>query len=274
MRPLADGLAIPARSTVELKPGGTHIMLTGLQAGAARRPDHRARRCGFARSGQRPVAVRVVPRPAADADARDAHVKTAAHPAVGAGCAGAGRRRPCCCSASRWRRPAQVAVQRCKLGGPFTLTGADGRTSRARGWPASPMRSSSASPIAPTSARRRWRGWSGCAASSVRAPSRSRSSSSASIPNATARRSSQIICPCSRPGHRPDRNPGADRPCQAPVRIFSQKVPDQAGGYTVDHSATVLLFDRRRNSSRPSRRKKATPRRSPTRGVSAAPAAP
>ncbi len=26
--------------------------------------------------------------------------------------------------------------------------------------------------------------------------------------------------------------------------IFSQKVPDQSGGYTVDHTATVLLFDR------------------------------
>jgi protein SCO1/2 len=26
--------------------------------------------------------------------------------------------------------------------------------------------------------------------------------------------------------------------------IFSQKVPDEAGGYTVDHTATVLLFDR------------------------------
>jgi protein SCO1/2 len=26
--------------------------------------------------------------------------------------------------------------------------------------------------------------------------------------------------------------------------IFSQKVPDQDGGYTVDHSAGVLLFDR------------------------------
>ena len=26
--------------------------------------------------------------------------------------------------------------------------------------------------------------------------------------------------------------------------IFSQKVPDKAGGYTVDHSAGVLLFDR------------------------------
>ena len=29
--------------------------------------------------------------------------------------------------------------------------------------------------------------------------------------------------------------------------IFSQKVPDAAGGYTVDHSATVLLFDRTGN---------------------------
>jgi protein SCO1/2 len=26
--------------------------------------------------------------------------------------------------------------------------------------------------------------------------------------------------------------------------IFSQKVPDQSGGYTVDHTATALLFDR------------------------------
>jgi len=26
--------------------------------------------------------------------------------------------------------------------------------------------------------------------------------------------------------------------------IFSEKVPDDAGGYTVDHTATVLLFDR------------------------------
>ena len=26
--------------------------------------------------------------------------------------------------------------------------------------------------------------------------------------------------------------------------IFSQKVPDKSGGYTVDHSASVLLFDR------------------------------
>ena len=26
--------------------------------------------------------------------------------------------------------------------------------------------------------------------------------------------------------------------------IFSQKVPDEAGGYTVDHTASVLLFDR------------------------------
>ena len=27
--------------------------------------------------------------------------------------------------------------------------------------------------------------------------------------------------------------------------IFSQKVPDEAGGYSVDHSASTLLFDRR-----------------------------
>ena len=29
--------------------------------------------------------------------------------------------------------------------------------------------------------------------------------------------------------------------------IFSQKVPDGSGGYTVDHTATVLLFDRNGN---------------------------
>jgi protein SCO1 len=27
--------------------------------------------------------------------------------------------------------------------------------------------------------------------------------------------------------------------------IFSQKVPDTSGGYSVDHTATVLLFDRK-----------------------------
>ena len=58
MRPL-DHLDIGPQSTVELKPGGAHIMLTDL----AQRP-----RAGetlqlelvFARSGTRPVAVRVV----------------------------------------------------------------------------------------------------------------------------------------------------------------------------------------------------------------------
>jgi hypothetical protein len=43
--------------------------------------------------------------------------------------------------------------------------------SRAAASTASPMRSSSASPIAPTSARRLWRGWSSCATSSAEARS-------------------------------------------------------------------------------------------------------
>ena len=60
MRALDDGLEIPARSSVELKPGGTHIMLTGLRQPlkAGQTVDLKL---GFARSGQRPIAVRVVP---------------------------------------------------------------------------------------------------------------------------------------------------------------------------------------------------------------------
>lgn len=60
MRPLDGGLEIPARSTVELEPGGTHIMLTGLQS-PLRAGQTAPLSLGFARSGRRPLAVRVVP---------------------------------------------------------------------------------------------------------------------------------------------------------------------------------------------------------------------
>jgi copper(I)-binding protein len=59
MRPLADGIAIAGNSTVELKPGGTHIMVTGLEQRA--RPGETIQlSLVFERSGERPVAARVV----------------------------------------------------------------------------------------------------------------------------------------------------------------------------------------------------------------------
>ena len=60
MRSLPDGLAIPAHSTVELKPGGTHIMVTGLQQ-PLRAGQTIELGLGFERSGRRPLTVRVVP---------------------------------------------------------------------------------------------------------------------------------------------------------------------------------------------------------------------
>jgi copper(I)-binding protein len=60
MRPLEDGLDVAPRSTVELRPGGTHIMLAGLE----QRPvvgQTIALTLGFERSGKRPVTIRVVP---------------------------------------------------------------------------------------------------------------------------------------------------------------------------------------------------------------------
>ena len=65
MRPIDDGVAVPPRSRVLLKPGGTHIMLSGLKRGL-----DPGQRIGldlqFARSGQRSIAIRVVPATAAD----------------------------------------------------------------------------------------------------------------------------------------------------------------------------------------------------------------
>ena len=60
MRALGDGLAIPARSTVELKPGGTHVMLMGLRQPltAGGKLDLELR---FAASGRRAAQMRIVP---------------------------------------------------------------------------------------------------------------------------------------------------------------------------------------------------------------------
>ena len=70
MRPVEDGLEIAPRSTVELKPGGTHIMLTGLTA----RPtagQSIVLTLGFEKSGRRTAPIRVVP--AAGGNAHSGH---------------------------------------------------------------------------------------------------------------------------------------------------------------------------------------------------------
>ena len=66
MRPLEDGLEIGPRSMVELKPGGTHIMLAGIRQRASP-GDTMDLTLGFERSGKRPISIRVVP---ADGDGR------------------------------------------------------------------------------------------------------------------------------------------------------------------------------------------------------------
>lgn len=59
MRPLADGIAVPAHSTLTLAPNGTHVMLTGL--GTPLAPgDSLALTLRFERSGPVEVPVRIV----------------------------------------------------------------------------------------------------------------------------------------------------------------------------------------------------------------------
>ena len=58
MRPLASGLAVPAGETVALKPGGAHVMISGLTA-----PLQKGSRLKlvlrFERSGEKPVDFKV-----------------------------------------------------------------------------------------------------------------------------------------------------------------------------------------------------------------------
>ena len=54
MRPLSDGLAIPARQSVTLEPGGTHIMVMGLKA-PLKSGELLKLRLKFERSGEKPV---------------------------------------------------------------------------------------------------------------------------------------------------------------------------------------------------------------------------
>ena len=60
MRPLQDGLPIPPRSKVELRPGGNHIMLDGFKQ-ALESGQTIDLNLHLARSGARSVAVRIVP---------------------------------------------------------------------------------------------------------------------------------------------------------------------------------------------------------------------
>ncbi len=60
MRQMSSGLALPAGSTIELKPGGTHVMITGLQA-PLRRGETLNLRLRFEKSGDKPIDVRVAP---------------------------------------------------------------------------------------------------------------------------------------------------------------------------------------------------------------------
>ena len=58
MREMGSGLAIPAKSSVELKPGGSHVMITGLAA-ALPEGAQLDLRLNFEKSGERRVAVPV-----------------------------------------------------------------------------------------------------------------------------------------------------------------------------------------------------------------------
>ena len=58
MREMSSGVAVPAGSTIELKPGGTHVMITGMQA-PLRRGETLKLRLRFERSGEKPIDVPV-----------------------------------------------------------------------------------------------------------------------------------------------------------------------------------------------------------------------
>ena len=60
MREMSSGIAVPAGSTIELKPGGTHVMITGLPA-PLRRGETLKLGLRFEKSGEKPIDVRVAP---------------------------------------------------------------------------------------------------------------------------------------------------------------------------------------------------------------------
>jgi periplasmic copper chaperone A len=58
MRPVDKGLPVPAGQSVTLQPGGTHLMIMGLD-GPLKAGDRLKLRLKFERSGERPVDARV-----------------------------------------------------------------------------------------------------------------------------------------------------------------------------------------------------------------------
>ena len=60
MRPMDSGLAVPAGATIELEPGGTHVMVTGLRA-PLNVGDTLKLSMRFEKSGERPVDILVTP---------------------------------------------------------------------------------------------------------------------------------------------------------------------------------------------------------------------
>ena len=60
MRELSTGVVVPAGSRIELKPGGTHVMIMGLGE-PLRRGETLKLRLRFEKSGEIPIDVRVAP---------------------------------------------------------------------------------------------------------------------------------------------------------------------------------------------------------------------
>lgn len=60
MRPLSDDLEIPAGQSVEMRPGGTHLMVTGLEAPLTA-GESLPLRLRFERSGERTIEAEVRP---------------------------------------------------------------------------------------------------------------------------------------------------------------------------------------------------------------------
>ena len=60
MREIGSGVAVPVGSTIELKPGGTHVMITGLHA-PLRRGEALKLSLRFEKSGEKPIDFRVAP---------------------------------------------------------------------------------------------------------------------------------------------------------------------------------------------------------------------
>jgi copper(I)-binding protein len=60
MREMEAGVAVPAGARIELKPGGSHVMVTGLRA-PLKAGQSLKLTLRFEKSGERPVAVEVAP---------------------------------------------------------------------------------------------------------------------------------------------------------------------------------------------------------------------